>query len=195
MIAIAHRALLRGVGALAATGLAVPALAASERVQRLMPQVDLVFLEPHHSMTNVTWNHGGLVFDQLYGTDSKLQVQPQMAEGHAVEEDGKRWRIRLREGLRFHDGEPVLARDCAASIKRWGRRDVLGVEILRISDEISDIDDRTLEFRLKQPFPKLSQALGKPGAYMPAVMPQRLAETESFKQLIELDNSDAFEVL
>ena len=73
-----------------------------------------------------------------------------MAEGHTVEEVGKRWRIRLRAGRHFHDGEPVLARDCAASIKRSGRRDVLGVEILRISDEISGIDDRTLEFRLMQ---------------------------------------------
>jgi peptide/nickel transport system substrate-binding protein len=194
MTAIARRALLRGAGALAATGLAAPALAASEqqRVLRFMPQVDLVFLDPHYSMTNVTRNHAGLVYDQLYGTDSKLQVQPQMAEGHTVEEDGKRWRIRLREGLRFHDGEPVLARDCAASIKRWGRRDVLGVEILRISDEISGIDDRTLEFRLKQPFPKLPQALGKPGAYMPAIMPQRLAETDPYKQLTEIIGSGPF---
>ena len=59
---------------------------------RFMPQVDLVFLDPHYSMTNVTRNHAGLVYDQLYGTDSKLQVQPQMAEGHTVEEDGKRRR-------------------------------------------------------------------------------------------------------
>jgi peptide/nickel transport system substrate-binding protein len=86
----------------------------------------------------------------------------------------------------------VLARDCAASIKRWGRRDVFGVEILRISDEISGIDDRTLEFRLKQPFPKLPQALGKPGAYMPAIMPQRLAETDPYKQLTEIICSGPF---
>ena len=58
---------------------------------------------------------------------------------------------------------------------------MLGVEILRISDEISGIDDRTLEFRLKQPFPKLPQALGKPGAYMPAIMPQRPAETDAYR--------------
>jgi len=91
MTAITRRALVRGAGALAATALAAPALAASEqqRVLRFMPQVDLVFLDPHYSMTNVTRNHAGLVYEQLYGTDSKLQVQPQMAEGHTVEEEGK----------------------------------------------------------------------------------------------------------
>jgi peptide/nickel transport system substrate-binding protein len=194
---IGRRALIRGASALATLSipaLPTPALAASdrERVLRFMPQVDLVTLDPHYSMTNVTRNHGGLVFDQLYGTDGAFRAQPQMAEGHTVEEDGKRWRIRLREGLRFHDGEPVLAKDCVASIRRWGRRDVLGAELLRVSDEIGAPDDRTIEFRLKQPFPKLHEALGKPGAYMPAMMPERLAAIDPYKQIPEIVGSGPF---
>ena len=84
---IGRRGLLQSVPVLAA-----PAFAASERerVLRFMPQVDLVTLDPHFSMTNVTRNHGGLVFDQLYGTDSASQAQPQMAEGHTIEDGGKR---------------------------------------------------------------------------------------------------------
>jgi len=186
---IGRRGLLQSVPVLAA-----PAFAASERerVLRFMPQVDLVTLDPHFSMTNVTRNHGGLVFDQLYGTDSASQAQPQMAEGHTIEDGGKRWRIRLREGLRFHDGEPVLARDCAASLRRWGRRDVLGAELLRIADEIGAADDRTIEFRFQRPFPKLPEALGKPGAFMPAIMPERLALTDPFKQVPEIIGSGPF---
>jgi len=194
---IGRRNVIRGAGALAVCGLAHPSLAASEkeRVLRFMPQIDLVFLDPHFSMTNITRNHAGLVFDQLYGTDSKMRAQPQMAEGHTVEDDGKRWRIRLRDGLKFHDGEPVLAKDCVASIKRWGRRDVLGVELVRISDEISAVDDRTIEFRLKQRFPKLPEALGKPGAYMPAIMPERLAALDPYKQVPEVIGSGPFRYL
>jgi peptide/nickel transport system substrate-binding protein len=192
---IGRRALLQTAGAaLVAPALAAPALAATERerVLRFMPQVDLVTLDPHYSMTNVTRNHGGLVFDQLYGTDSASRAQLQMAEGHTVEDGGKRWRIRLRDGLKFHDGEPVLARDCTASVKRWGRRDVLGIELLRIADEISAVDDRTIEFRFKQPFPKLPEALGKPGAFMPAMMPERLANTDPFKHIPEIIGSGPF---
>ncbi len=194
---IGRRGLLQGAGALAsvtAPALAAPAVVADERqrVLRFMPQVDLVVLDPHYSMTNVTRNHGGVVFDQLYGTDGAFQVQPQMAEGHTVDDDGKRWRIRLRDGLRFHDGEPVLAKDCVASIRRWGRRDVLGAELLRISDEMSAADDRTIEFRFKQRFPKLPEALGKPGAFMPAIMPERLALTDPFKQIPEVIGSGPF---
>src|ERR1700712_1619158 len=118
---IGRRALVKGAGALTAVGLARPALAAgdSKTVLRFMPQVDLVFLDPHYSMTNITRNHGGMVFDQLYGTDGQWHAQPQVAEGPTVEKDGKPWRARLREALRFHDGEPVLARDCVPSIRRW----------------------------------------------------------------------------
>jgi peptide/nickel transport system substrate-binding protein len=193
MTRFGRRGLLRG-GAAFGASLAAPAIAASERerVLKFMPQVDLVTLDPHYSMTNVTRNHGGLVFDQLYGTDGAFRAQPQMAEGHTVEDGGKTWRIRLRDGLRFHDGEPVLAKDCAASIRRWGRRDVLGAELLRISDEISAADDRTILFRFKTPFPKLPEALGKPGAFMPAIMPERLALTDAFKQVPEIVGSGPF---
>jgi peptide/nickel transport system substrate-binding protein len=181
-------------GGVALAGLSRPAIAANDsaRVLRFMPQVDLVSLDPHYSMTNVTRNHAGLVFDQLYGTDSAQQAQPQMVEGHLMEEGGKRWTLTLREGLRFHDGEKVLARDCVASVRRWGRRDVLGVELLRLSDEVTAVDDRTILFRFKQPFPKLPQALGKPGAYMPAMMPERLATIDPYKQIPEVIGSGPF---
>jgi peptide/nickel transport system substrate-binding protein len=56
--------------------------------------------------------------------------QPQMVEGHTVEEDGRRWTFRLREGLKFHDGEPVRGRDCIASIRRWAQRDSLGQALM-----------------------------------------------------------------
>src|SRR5580692_2463207 len=95
-----RRLLASSSAALAAVGttaLATPALAASERerVLRFIPQVDLVSLDPHFSMTNITRNHAGLVFDQLYGTDSKQQAQPQLAEGHVVEDGGRRWTLTL----------------------------------------------------------------------------------------------------
>ncbi len=188
---IGRRTLMRGAGALA---LPAPALAAGERARelRFMPQIDLAFLDPHFSMTNITRNHGGLVFDQLYGTDTNSEAQPQMAEGHTIEDDGRRWRIRLRDGLRWHDGPPGLARDGVAGRRRWGRRDVLGRELLAISDEISAVDDRTIEFRLKHRFPLLAAALGKPGAYMPAMMPERLAMTDPFKQIPEVIGSGPF---
>ena len=55
--------------------------------------------------------HSCLVFDTLYGLDESYKAQPQMVEGHLIEGDGKIWKLTLRDGLRFHNGEPVRARE------------------------------------------------------------------------------------
>ena len=80
-------------------------------------------------------NRGFLVFDTLYEVDDALRAQPQMVEGHAIEDDGKTWVMTLRPGLTFHDNEPVLARDVTASLRRWTSRDTFGSSLFSIVDD------------------------------------------------------------
>jgi peptide/nickel transport system substrate-binding protein len=177
--------------------LALPHLARAEsaRVLRFIPQADLTILDPVFSSVYVTRNHGYMVFDTLYGQDSAYRAQPQMVEGATTEQDGRLWRLRLREGLLFHDNTPVLARDCVASIRRWGRRDAFGQTLMLMTDELSAPDDRTIQFRLKAPFPMLPEALGKIGINMLPVIPERLAQTDAFKQVTEVIGSGPFRFL
>ncbi|HEX3951950.1 MAG TPA: ABC transporter substrate-binding protein [Stellaceae bacterium] len=174
--------------------LAAPALvrAEAQTTLRFIPQVDLVYLDPTFTFAYVTRNHSYLVFDTLYGMDGSFKTSPQMAEGHTIENDGKLWNLTLRPGLTWHDGTPVLARDCVASIKRWSARDPFGGTLLKATDELSAPDDRTIRFRLKYPFPLLPDALGKSCSPMCAMMPERLATTDPFKQLTELVGSGPF---
>ena len=99
---------------------AAPALlrAQTATTLRFIPQQDLIVLDPITTFAYITRNHGYMVFDTLYGVDEKYQPTPQMVDGHTVLNDGRLWKLRLREGLWFHDGTPVLARDCVASIRR-----------------------------------------------------------------------------
>ena len=115
----------RGFLTAAAAALARPHLARADdaRILRFIPQSDLAVLDPVQSTSVVTMQHACLVFDTLYGVDWQGQTQPQMVDGHVLEDDGRTWRMTLREGLRFHDGTPVLARDAAASILRWGAKE------------------------------------------------------------------------
>ena len=87
-------------------------------VLRFVPQSDLTLLDPVFNTALVTRNHGMMVYDQLYGLDSGYVTRPQLVEGHVIEDDGKTWRITLRDGTTFHDGSPILARDAIASIDR-----------------------------------------------------------------------------
>ncbi len=173
---------------------AAPAIvrAAGQTTLRFSPQQDLVVLDPVATTAYMSRNHGYMVFDTLYGMDSQFQPQPQMLEGHQIEDDGKRWDLTLRDGLSFHDGSRVLAADCVASIRRWARRDPLGDTLMDATDELSAPDDRTIRFRLKRPFPLLPIALGKAGVPVCAMMPERLANSDPFKAVTEMVGSGPF---
>src|SRR4051794_28344501 len=102
-----------------------PAIAqpAKTATLRFVPQANLTLLDPVFTTATVTSNHGYYVFDTLFSCAADGRPKPQMAEDYQVSADKRVWRIRLREGLKFHDGSPVLARDCAASLERWSRRE------------------------------------------------------------------------
>ena len=165
------------------------------RVLKFVPFVDLFSLDPVLTSVAAVRSHGYLVFDTLYGqagSSHEYAIRPQMAAGHTIEDDGRVWTVTLRDGLRFHDGERVLARDCVASIRRWAARDAFGQALLQRTDALSTPDDRTLRFRLKRAFPLLPQALGKIGGTMCAIMPERLASTDPFRPVAEMVGSGPY---
>ncbi len=188
-----RRTLLRSVAAGSAV-LAMPSISrgASAKVIRFVPYVDLSILDPMVNSATPTRNHGFLVFDTLYGMGNDYSAQPQMVAGHTIEEDGKRWRLTLREGLRFHDGIPVLARDAVASVRRWAVRDSFGQTLMAATDALQALDDRTIEFRLRHPFPLLPAALAKVSPMMCPIMPERLAQTDPSKPITEMIGSGPF---
>lgn len=193
---VSRRAFVAASAAIAGS-LAAPRIArsASAQVLRFVPQADLGVLDPIWTTTYPTRDHAYLVFDTLYGQEGPLKdyaVSPQMVEGHTVENDGRLWKMTLRRGLLFHDNEPVLAKDCVASIKRWSVRDSFGQAVMAATDELSAPDDRTIQFRLKRPFPMLPAALGKTPPSMCPIMPARLAATSPFQQVTEMVGSGPY---
>src|SRR5437867_10611404 len=143
---------LAGVGSLAATGgLSMPALSqgAAARTLRFVPQPNLANFDPIWGTQYVVRNAAALVWDTLYGLDATLQPQRQMVESEEVSDDGLVWTFRLRPGLKFHDGEPVLAKDAVASVSRWAARDPIGGMVTAIENELAAIDDRTFRWSLR----------------------------------------------
>jgi peptide/nickel transport system substrate-binding protein len=171
------------------------AMAQHERTLRFVPGGDLSLLDPVFTSFRATHNHAYLVFDTLYGLDETLTVQPQMVEGHTVENDGTLWTLRLRERLVFHDGSPVLARDAVASIRRFGARDPFGQALMAVTNELSAPSDRTLRFRLNKPFPHLPAALAGSSSFTPCIMPEHLASTDPFHQVTEMVGSGPYRFL
>ncbi len=188
-----RRAFLAAPAGGAAT-LAAPRLAAAQKDRELtfVPQADLAVLDPVWTSATITREHGYLVYDTLYGQDATYRTQPQMVEGHTIEDAGKLWRLTLREGLRFHDGEQVRAQDVVPSLLRWGRRDAFGGALVAAVDDIRAETDRVVAIRLKRPFPLLADALGKSGVNMPCIMPERLARTDAMSKVTDPTGSGPY---
>jgi peptide/nickel transport system substrate-binding protein len=187
-----RRTFMIASAALAAPSIARAQTKGSPDLLRTVPAADMASLDPDWTAAAQTRDHAFLVYDTLYGLDNALQPQPQMVAGHVVEDGEKTWRMTLRDGLLFHDNTPVLARDCVASVRRFAARDGFGQSMLAATNEISAPDDKTILFRLKYPFPQLPAALAKISGPTPAIMPERLALTDPFKQVTDPTGSGPF---
>jgi peptide/nickel transport system substrate-binding protein len=175
-------------GALATgSSLASPAISQRTvaRALRLVPHADLANFDPIWTTAYIARNAGLLVWDMLYGVDNNLQPQRQMVESESVSSEGLIWTFRLRPSLKFHDEDPVLAKDAVASINRWAARDSMGQMIKAIENTLVAVDDRTFRWELKKPFPKMLLALGKIGPPCCFVMPARIAATDPFRPISE----------
>ena len=183
-----HRRSLIAAAALPACAFAQSTAA---RTIRVIPQANLTSLDPVWTTAVVTRNHGFLVYDQLCAQDAAGEIRPQMAERWALADDRLTLTFTLREGLRFHDGEPVLSKDCVASIKRWARRDPFMQVLAASIADVETIDDRRFRFRLHRPVPLLLMALGQT-QFPLFIMPERLAATDPFTAIREAVGSGPF---
>ena len=146
MMPIARRTMLRTAAAsalLPAAALAQPAVNKPSRAStlRIAPGTGLTALDPIWTPIGITTGHAYHVFDTLFAIDKTQTPKPQMAEGFEMSDDGRTCTIRLRAGLLFHDGTPVLSRDAIASIRRWSRRDAFGSLMASATDTMEVVDD------------------------------------------------------
>jgi len=188
---VRRRAFLAGA---AAASLAHPAIASGSKPLVFVPQANLTSLDPVWTTATVTRNFALMVYETLYGRNEAFEPRPLMVQGHIIEDDGKRWTMRLRDGLLWHDGTPVLARDCVASLQRWLKRDAVSVLFAARVDAIEAPDDKTFVWRLRRPFPLLAHFLSKVQP-SPVMLPERLAQTDPFKQVTEIIGSGPFRFL
>ncbi len=188
-----RRDILKSAAAVS-TALAAPKVVQAQgaRTVTFVPHADLASLDPVWTTADITRNYSLAVFDTLFAYDAQFNVQPQMVEGFHAESDGKTWELTLRDGLKFHDGEKVLAKDCVATIQRFAKRNPFGQAMMKRVDEISAPSDKVIRFRLSKPFPLLPTALAE--VYC-AIMPTRLAETDPMKQIPEAIGSGPFKFL
>src|SRR5476649_1550521 len=170
----------------------LPGVASAETVMKAVMESDVKILDPIWSGAYITRNYGYMVYDTLFSIDAKFEVKPQMVDTWKTSDDGLVWTFTLRDGLEWHDGKPVTAEDCVASLKRWSAKDSMGVKLASFLSEYKIVDAKTFQIVLKEKFGPLLQALGKPSVAVPFMMPARIAATDPNTQISEYVGSGPF---
>ena len=128
-----------------------------------------------------------MVFEPLVTMNAGLEPVGVLAESWSVDEDGLVWTFRLREGVTFHDGEPLTAADVAASYERLMLVGARRGEFVRITN-LEVIDDHTIEFHTAEPWGALPETFSMPsGAFV--VYPQWVVEAlgDELMSITEVD--------
>ncbi len=179
--------------ALLATALVSSASAAQKTITAVMHS-DLRVIDPIITTAYITRDHGYMVYDTLLATNSKFEITPQMAEWK-VSDDKLTYTFTLRDGLKWHDGTPVTAEDCVASLKRWGKRDGMGQKLFDFIASLEPTDAKTITLKLKEPYGLVLESIAKPSSVVPFMMPKRLAETPADKPIPEQVGSGPFKFI
>ncbi|UFN47276.1 ABC transporter substrate-binding protein [Roseomonas sp. OT10] len=180
------------LGAAAPAFLSRRAHAQDRGTLRFVPHADLSILDPLGSTANIVKMHAYMVYDTLFALDEGFTPRPQMVQDHTLSDDRRTWRFRLREGLRWHDGTPVTAEDCVASLRRWGARDAAGQLMMRMTENLRAVDDRVFELKLTRPYGIVLESFSKVASNVPFMMPKRLAETDPFTAITDPTGSGPF---
>ncbi|MDP3159697.1 MAG: ABC transporter substrate-binding protein, partial [Reyranella sp.] len=165
---------------------AIGALAASASAQTTLKVAlhsDLKIIDPIWTTALISTHHGNMIYDTLFALDGKLEVKPQMVDTWTVSPDKLTWTFTLRDGLEWHDGKPVTAEDCVASIKRWGAKDSMGQKLMGVVADLSAPDAKTIKMVLKEPYGLVLESLGKSSSNAPYMMPKSVASTDPNTQI------------
>ena len=168
------------------------ASAADPSVLRVAPETLSRILDPHFTTSFTTRDFGYLVYDTLFAVDDKFEPHPQMVERYTLSDDKLTYLFVLRPGLMWHDGQPVTAADCVASIRRWASRDPMGQMLVKFTASLEAPDVGTIKLVLKEPYGLVLDSLAKIGAPVPFMMPARIAATPGSEQIKEIVGSGPY---
>jgi peptide/nickel transport system substrate-binding protein len=156
---------LRLAATAAALAMSLVASAQAETTLRIGLAEDPDMLDPSVGRTYV----GRIVFsafcDKLFDIDEKLNIVPQLALSHETSADGKEMTIKLRPGVKFHDGEPLDAEAAKFSIERHiNMPGSFRKSELASVDHVEVVDPLTIKLVLKNPYaPLIAQLTDRAG--------------------------------
>ena len=120
---------------------------------------------------DVAWH----IFEMLFALDKDFVAQPMLAESYEVSEDGKTYTIKIREGVKFHDGSTLNAQDVVASIERWRNVSSVGKTTTKYMEAVTAPSENVVEVKLNTPYNNLIADFVAPKSAL-MIIPAKIAE-------------------
>ena len=106
----------------------------------------------------ITWH----VYETLYTYDQGFNPIPMLAESHTITDGGRRYTLRLRRGVRFHNGKEMTSADVVPSLNRWGRMATPGKALWKFVEAVEAKGPYEVVIQLKEPSGSLLYGLARP---------------------------------
>lgn len=151
---------------------------------------------PLFANTQYDTNVNKLVYDSLLKLNSKIELEPSMAEKYEISEDGKKVVFTLRDGLKFHDGKPVTSKDVKFTLSALASPDyegdlqsyvqsIVGFKEIQMGTEnnlkgVVCPNDKTVEINFETPYSPVLINIGTLG-----ILPSHIWENIEIKKWSE----------
>ena len=116
-------------------------------------QADPTALDPHKQSLTAIWHVIEHIYNGLTRVKPDLSIEPALAEGWEISEDGTSYMFVLREGVTFHDGTPLKASDVKFTFERLVDPETASTSASELASmkSIEATDDRTVVMTLNAP--------------------------------------------
>jgi peptide/nickel transport system substrate-binding protein len=106
----------------------------------------------------ITWH----IYESLFTYDKNYSPIPMLAESHTVTDGGRRYTIKLRQGVKFHNGKEMTSADVVPSLKRWGKMATPGKAVFKFVEAVEAKGPYEVLIHMKEPSAALIDGLARP---------------------------------
>jgi peptide/nickel transport system substrate-binding protein len=128
----------------------------------------------------ITWH----VYESLFTYDKNYSPTPMLADSYTVTDGGRRHTIKLRQGVKFHNGKEMTSADVVPSLKRWGKMATPGKAVFKFVEAVEAKGPYEVVIHMKEPSAALLDGLARPNNAA-AIYPKEIIDAAGEAQVKE----------
>lgn len=142
--------------------------------------------------SNIVGGIGVHVYESLFAMNKDYEPTPVLAESYTVSDDGMTYTIKIRQGVKFHNGEEMTADDVVASMNRWIEVSAKANTLIGGS-VFEKVDDYTVNLKVNQASSDIIMILASP-IQAAAIYPQEAVESATTEGVSEYIGTGPYKV-